>query len=255
MSIKLFPWLNVLALLAVLLINTLAVTLPINGMSTGAISDLYPSLFTPAGFTFSVWSAIYLLLIIFSIYQFWLQHEVYFAELSLWFLLSCVANACWILSWHYLYTLASVVIMLLLLFSLTRIFLLLQSITLKNSAKWIGIKLPFLFYLSWICVATIANVSCLLLDWKWGGGFLSPEYWTIVMIAIAAILGLFIAYRFKEPFFLLVLIWACFGIYSKRVNTEYQLIADAARIAAVVLAIIFGKLMVDHFKSKSTINL
>jgi hypothetical protein len=49
--------------------------------------------------------------------------------------------------------------------------------------------------------------------------------------------------------------WAFFGIYSKRVNTEYQLIADAARIAAVVLAIMFGKLMVDHFKSKSTINL
>jgi hypothetical protein len=75
------------------------------------------------------------------------------------------------------------------------------------------------------------------------------------MIAIAAVLGLFIAFRFKEPAFLLVLMWAFFGIYSKRVNTEYQLIADAARIAAVVLAIMFGKLMVDHFKSKSTINL
>lgn len=93
-----------------------------------------------------------------------------------------------------------------------------------------GVKLPFLFYLSWICVATIANVSCLLLDWKWDGGFLSPEYWTIAMISIAALLGLFIAYRFKEPAFLLVLIWAFFGIYSKRVNTDYQLIADAAKL-------------------------
>ncbi|MFM7428638.1 MAG: hypothetical protein ACKO1F_01930 [Flammeovirgaceae bacterium] len=244
MSIKLFPWLNVLALLAVLLINTLAVTLPINGMSTGAISDLYPSLFTPAGFTFSVWSAIYLLLIIFSIYQFWLQHEVYFAELSLWFLLSCVANACWILSWHYLFTLASVVIMLLLLFSLTRIFLLLKQHKMNGVWQWIALKLPFLFYLSWICVATIANISCLLLDWKWDGGFLSPEIWTVTMIAIAAVLGLFMAYRFKEPAFLLVLMWAFFGIYSKWVNTDFQLIADAARIATVVLAIMFGRFLI-----------
>jgi hypothetical protein len=247
--------LNLIGLVAVIIVNTLAITLPINGMSTGAISDLYPSLFTPAGFTFSVWSAIYLLLITFSIYQFWLQREAYFTELSLWFLLSCAANASWILVWHHLFTLASVVIMLLLLFSLTRIFMLLQQHKMKDAWQWIALKLPFLFYLSWICVATIANISCLLLDWKWDGGFLSPEIWTVTMIAIAAVLGLFIAFRFKEPAFLLVLMWAFFGIYSKRVNTEYQLIADAARIAAVVLAIMFGKLMVDHFKSKSTINL
>jgi translocator protein len=252
MNTRFLPWLNIFGLVAVLIINTLAITLPINGMSTGTISDLYPSLFTPAGFTFSIWSVIYSLLITFSVYQFWIKKESYFAELSLWFLLSCLANVSWILAWHYLFTLASVVIMLLLLFSLTRIFLLLQSITIKNTAQWIGVKLPFLFYLSWICVATIANFSCLLLSWKWEGGFLSPEYWTVAMIAIAALLGLFIAFRFKEPFFLLVLMWAFFGIYSKRVNTDYQLIADAARISAVVLAIMFGKLMVDNFKNKSS---
>ncbi len=245
-----FSLLNVVGLIVVIVINTLAITLPINGMSTGAISDLYPSLFTPAGFTFSVWSAIYLLLITFSVYQFWLQREPYFTELSLWFLLSCVANASWILVWHHLFTLASVVVMLLLLFSLTRIFLLLQSQPMKGVGEFICLKLPFLFYLSWICVATIANVSCLLLDWKWDGGFLSPEIWTVTMIAIAALLGLFIAYRFKEPAFLLVLMWAFFGIYSKRVNTDYQLIADAARIATVVLAVMAGKGLMDLSKAK-----
>ena len=155
--------LNLLALAAVIVVNALAVTLPINGMSTGAISDMYPSLFTPAGFTFSVWSAIYMLLITFSIAQFWLQRQPYFTELSLWFLLSCVANASWIMVWHHLFTLASVVVMLLLLFSLTRIFLLLSRHSL-STWQWWCIKLPFLFYLSWICVATIANISCLLLD-------------------------------------------------------------------------------------------
>ena len=249
--LKLFSWINLVCLIVVIVVNTLAVALPINGMSTGAISDLYPSLFTPAGFTFSVWSAIYLLLITFSIYQFWLQREPYFTELSMWFWLSCVANASWILAWHHLFTLASVVIMLLLLFSLTRIFLLLQRQPMKGIGEFICLKLPFLFYLSWICVATIANVSCLLLDWKWDGGFLSPEIWTVLMIGIAATLGLFIAYRFKEPAFLIVLIWAFFGIYSKRVGTEYQFIADTARVAAVVLAVMAGKLLIDKFRPTS----
>lgn len=246
-----FSVLNLMALIVVIVVNTLAITLPINGMSTGAISDLYPSLFTPAGFTFSVWSVIYMLLITFSIYQFWLQREKYFTELSMWFLLSCLANASWILAWHHLFTLASVVIMLMLLFSLTRIFLLLSEHSLRNR-QWWCVKLPFLFYLSWICVATIANVSCLLLDWKWNGGFLSPEIWTVTMIVVAALLGLFISFRYREPVFLIVLLWAFFGIYSKRVNTEHELIAEAARIAAVVLALMFGKLVVDQMKRKVT---
>ena len=60
---------NVFALMLTLTINALANILPINGMNTGELSALYPSLFTPAGFTFSIWSVIYLLLIGFVIVQ------------------------------------------------------------------------------------------------------------------------------------------------------------------------------------------
>jgi translocator protein len=235
---------NIAALVVVLTVNALANALPINGMNTGQISDLYPSLFTPAGFTFSIWSIIYLLLIAFVVCQFAIQDKSYFKELSLWFLLSCVANVSWILVWHYLFTAASVVVMLVLLYSLTQIFLLLQKSEFTKT-EWFFVKLPFLFYLSWICVATIANASTLLISWNWHGAFFSEEYWTIVMISIAALLGLFVAYRFKEPAFLLVLMWAFFGIYSKWISTEHEVIAIASRVAGIVLALMAGKLLVD----------
>jgi translocator protein len=236
---------NILALVVVLTVNTLAISLPINGMSTGKISDLYPSLFTPAGFTFSVWSVIYLLLIGFVAAQFRIKNESYFQELSLWFLLSCLANVSWILVWHHLFTTASVAVMLLLLYSLINIFLLLQKNKIKSWVEWVFIKLPFLFYLSWICVATITNISALLVALNWSGGFLSPEYWTMIMISVAALLGLFIAYKFKEPAFLLVLMWAFFGIYSRWIGTEHDVIAHTSRIAGIALAVMVGKLMVD----------
>ena len=51
--------LNTLFFVAVIVVNALANALPINGMNTGEISDLYPSLFTPSGITFSIWSVIY----------------------------------------------------------------------------------------------------------------------------------------------------------------------------------------------------
>ncbi len=193
--------LNVLGLVAVLTVNALANILPINGMNTGELSALYPSLFTPAGFTFSIWSVIYLLLIGFVIKQRSLSGNTYFAELSLWFLLSCVANASWILAWHYQFLFASVLIMILLLFSLSKIFLLLQRTDLKTLSTKLFIKLPFIFYLSWICVATIANISALLVSLSWDGGILSPINWTITLISIASVLGIFIAERFREPAF------------------------------------------------------
>ncbi|MFN3411693.1 MAG: hypothetical protein ACK4YF_06020, partial [Exilispira sp.] len=55
-------------LLAVMIfLNYRATSLPLNGKSTGELSDQYPNLFVPAGLTFSIWGIIYILLTIFSI--------------------------------------------------------------------------------------------------------------------------------------------------------------------------------------------
>ncbi len=239
MKNKNFLILNILALLWVLTVNALANILPINGMNTGEVSALYPSLFTPAGFTFSIWSVIYLLLIGFVITQFSIQGKTYFTELSLWFLASCVFNMSWILVWHYQLVYASVLIMLLLLFSLTKIFLLIQQNKLTTWKEKLFIKLPVTFYLSWICVATIANISALLVSLSWEGGILSPSAWTITMISVASLVGIFITERYREPAFLLVLIWAFFGIYSKWNGTENQSISTTALTELILLGILF----------------
>lgn len=230
--------LNFLALLATLTVNALANILPINGMNTGELSALYPSLFTPAGFTFSVWSVIYLLLIGFVIVQRSAASKPYFAELSLWFLVSCAANSSWILAWHYQYVFASVIIMVVLLFTLVRIFLLVQADSELTLLQKFFIQLPFIVYLSWICVATIANISALLVSVQWSGGPLSPVTWTITMTGIASLLGIFIVERYRKPTFFLVLIWALFGIYSKWNNTENQAIANAALGELILLAVL-----------------
>lgn len=239
MNSKLLATLNLVALAGVLTINTLAIMLPINGMSTGELSELYPSLFTPAGFTFSIWSVIYLLLIGFGVVQWKFLSKPYFTELSLWFLLSSLANISWILAWHYLFIYASLLIILILLFSLTRIFLLLRSFDINSLTEKIFIKLTFIFYFSWICVATIANASAFLVSLSWDGGILSPITWTITMITIAAALGIYISGRFREPAFLLVLIWALYGIYGKWNNTENNTIAITALVELLLLVILF----------------
>ena len=69
-SVRRYNVLSLLSFLVMVGVNALANILPINGISTGAISDSYPNLFAPAGFTFAIWGVIYLLLGVFIFHAF-----------------------------------------------------------------------------------------------------------------------------------------------------------------------------------------
>ena len=60
---------NVLAVVATLALNGLANAIPLNGQTTGEISDRFQVYFVPAGYVFSIWGLIYLALIGFAVYQ------------------------------------------------------------------------------------------------------------------------------------------------------------------------------------------
>lgn len=237
MQTKTLAVLNILALISALVINSLANILPINGMNTGEVSALYPSLFTPAGITFSIWSIIYLLLIGFVVIQWKLTTTPFFAELSIWFIISCIANMAWILVWHNLYIYASVAVMLVLLYSLTRIFLLLRSFN-GTVTEELFIKTTFTIYFSWICVATIANISALLVSIHWSGNPPNEVIWTILLMTIATSLSLYIISKFKALPYSLVTIWALFGIYLRSNSNDQSIIARTA-LTLIAILIVF----------------
>jgi translocator protein len=238
MNSKLLAILNTVALAGVLTVNALANILPINGLNTGEVSAFYPSLFTPVGLTFGIWSVIYLLLIGFIIVQWRMYNMSWFNELSMWFLLSCLANMCWIFVWHYLYVYASVVIMLMLLFTLIKIFLLLQKQSLNN-VELTFVRLPFTIYFSWICVATIANISALLISLSWHGAPLNEEVWTLIMLVIATLLSIYISIKFNAFGYPLITMWALYGIYLRWNKSEHDLIATVAISSVAILALVF----------------
>jgi benzodiazapine receptor len=227
--------LSTLALLATLAVNALANILPINGLNTGEVSALYPSLFTPAGITFSIWSIIYLLLICFVVLQ-WIKEDAYvFAEISPLFWLSCLFNCLWIIAWHYLLVSISVTIMLLLLLTLVQLFLKIRKISLTLWYEKIFIRLTFTIYLAWICVATIANVATLFVSNQWDGLFLTPLLWTLVMMCVAALLAAYMTLRYRIPVFALVVSWALYGIYVRWQNGEQPSIEYLAIGLLIVL--------------------
>jgi translocator protein len=81
-------------------INALAVTLPINHVSTKQLSDTLSTLITPIGWTFSIWSVIYVSLSIIAIWMMWKQINVS-RHIVRAYITSCICNAAWIVVWHY----------------------------------------------------------------------------------------------------------------------------------------------------------
>ena len=228
--------LNIVTLVLVLVVNTLASTLPLNGMDTGQISDNIPSLFTPAGYVFSIWGVIYLALIAFAVYQALpaQRDNLRLQKIGWWFVISNLFNSAWIFAWHYLQFGLSLVIMLGLLASL----LILYSkagIGVQKAADWkekLFLDIPFGIYLGWIAVATIANVSTVLLKINWNGFGIAPEIWTVVVILVGTALAVAMAFLRKEIAYPLVAVWAFIGIYNAR--PEVTPVAVTALIGAAI---------------------
>jgi translocator protein len=224
------------------IVNGLANYLPLNGLTTGDVSALYPNKFVPDGFTFSIWSIIYLWLLVFLGYTtnilIWLpgvdhRYDRIISILPLfWF--SCLLNASWIISWHYLQVLISLIIMLLLLFTLFSIYKKLQiNPAQPRKRDHLLVEVPFYIYFGWISVATIANTTALLVHHNWLGGPLSESTWSIIMMAIAAVLGIWMSLRHHRPAFTLVIIWALLGIQRSQ-GELFPAVEWAAIIGAVL---------------------
>lgn len=63
-QINYFRYLNIIAFIVTIIINSLAgSTTFIGGQLTAQVSDANPTLITPAGYVFSIWGIIYLLLV------------------------------------------------------------------------------------------------------------------------------------------------------------------------------------------------
>jgi hypothetical protein len=101
------------------------------------------------------------------------------------------------------------------------------------------IKAAFGIYLGWICIASIANVTALLVNYNWNGFNIPEETWTIVMISAGAIIAAVTLYRVDNPFIGLSVIWAFTGIIIKR-QGDYRSIVITAIIALVLVGVVSG---------------
>jgi hypothetical protein len=224
-------YINLFLFAGMIVMNYLANALPLNGKATNELSDSLPNLFVPAGITFAIWGVIYLLLLTYSVVQFTGKNQIAISGISWLFGVSCILNALWIVTWHYEKLPLSLLVMLGLLVSLIWINLIIKDLPLGI------LKAAFGVYLGWICIATVANVTALLVSYSWTGFGISRETWTITMITAGTLILSITILRIENPFVGLSVIWAFTGIIIKR-HDDYRSIVIAAAVAMIVVGLV-----------------
>ena len=241
-------WVVVLALIVTLVVNGLANALPLNGLTTGDISDRFEVYFVPAGYVFSIWGLIYLALIAFAVYQALpaQRENPALRRIGYWFAGSCLANAAWIFLWHYEQFPLTLVAMLALLALLIVVYLRLGIGRKKvpPAEVWL-VQVPFSIYLGWITVATVANVTSLLDYLGWGGWGIDPQVWAVIMLIAATIIGSLLSLTrgsaaAPTAAYMLVLMWAFAGIAVKHAGVPLVAISAWVMTAVVGVMLVVG---------------
>jgi hypothetical protein len=218
---------NVAAVLLALAMNFLIDGLPVNGVNTAQVSDSYPNMFTPPGFVFIIWAAIYMLAMFFAIYQVRgnQRSEPYIASIGWLYLISALINVVWLIVFHYSYGapilyLVSTVLLLLLLGDLLLIY---RRLDIGGDDASRGVKCwvhaPISIYLGWISVASIAGVASAINVIAPGIPLAMQAIATAVMMVVALGLASIMLWARRDAIFAIVIVWSVYGISTKQAGT------------------------------------
>ncbi len=239
-------FLIIFALVCTLVMNALANILPLNGVDTGTLSDRYPILTVPAGYAFSIWGLIYLGLLGFAVYQALpaQRDNPRIGRIAVPFLVSCIANILWIVTWHWQILPVNIVMMLVLLASLITIYRRLREDTATPSlGERLLVRVPFSIYMGWITVATIVNATVVLYAAGWQDTGSIGAMLAAVLFVVAAAIATAIALRFRDPAYALVVVWALVAVSQKHAGVP--LVATSAIVLAGVIALVAGYALVQ----------
>lgn len=167
---------------------------PIQDAAGGALGA-NATILAPAGPAFSIWSVIYVGLLAYAVWQLFPSQAARPRQRTLgyWMVASLLLNAAWILSVQFGFLALSAVFIVLLLAVLVCAFVLLQRTPGSGVAEAIVFDGTVGLYLGWVMVATVANITSVLMVAGFGGFGWAPGAWGVALLAIVAGIGVALA--------------------------------------------------------------
>lgn len=201
------------------------------------------SFIDPINFAFAIWGPIFLLLIIFVVYQLRglfkgriNQVETnYIDQVSIYFMLSTIMTSFWYAFWLYRIIWLATIFMILYLISLLIGYIRLKiNLVERNKTQKIAITIPWSMYTAWVTAATIVSITTFLVSIGFNNPpfILSDIYWAVVVLVVVLIVYTATLLTRKDYVFGVVGIWVLLGIMFER------LVASVVVFEIVITSII-----------------
>lgn len=222
------------ASLGMIAFNWLGAAGRINGVTPDAISARYPTLLTPAVYAVSIWSLIYVGMLVFSIYQALPANGVRFRSIRSLYILSCALNCAWIYFWHgdqIAICFAIILALCITLYFITR--------RLRDpdsfSEAWLA-KAPFGLYFGWVTAAVFVNLAVLLAYLNVRLSDSSATAFGVVMILIVSAMAVWAWIKLNNSFFPLAVAWALTAIAVQQSGHTLIVVACSIGVVAALIA-------------------
>ena len=222
-------WAVLFSVIINIFFNILSSIGEINGQPNGEIFHQYNSPFTPADFTFGIWSLIYISYLVYAAAQLLptQREKIIYRELALPFIAVNLLSVAWLYLFSYkLLGLSVLVIFIMLVLSLLLFHRVRIAKNMHKVSTWLTI--PFSLLSGWLSVTFLANLA----TWATNEGNPLSNDAATSMILVAALAAVIINLRYRDWLYPLVIAWANFGIWSA--NRELN-----DRVAAVAIGVVF----------------
>lgn len=210
---------------------------PIQDAAGGALAADATTI-APGGGAFSIWSVIYLGLVAYAVWQLLPAQRADERQRRLGYPIaaSLLLNAAWILSIQFGLLLLSVPLIVALLAVLGWAFLFTLSTRPKNIVETVVADGTIGLYLGWVSIAAAANITAVLVDAGFNGFGLSESAWSVIVIAVAGLVGVLTAIRGRGRLApAAALSWGLAWVAIARLTGD--LLSTPAAVAAIVAVV------------------
>lgn len=205
--------------------------LPLNWFNQADVSNMYATSITPAGFTFSIWSIIYLSWLVLGFYNIFYKKKEKIKKQDIYLLASAqILTVLWLIPWHYNFIWMSLVIMLWILWTL-------WYLSTKHMKDKLFQWTVYLFF-GWILVATIANIHIFLVS---ADLYIFPIVFWVISLILWAYINSYIIKKYSSIIPAIVFIWALIWIISN--HTNIYIISTSYAIIFILWVIIYKNKM------------
>jgi tryptophan-rich sensory protein len=217
----------------------------VGGITTADVANSFDStnFFFPANFVFPIiWTTIYSLVAFFAVWQALpaQRDNPRAVRTGPVVAINMILNAAWVLVFGQQMWLLSEIIIIAILVTCGLSYLYMRTgkvggVSRGEKIAWAGMAI----YFGWVTVATVANTSLLLVTMDMTNLFgIAPSTWGVIMLVVAAVVGLGVSFTLHEPAYLGVFLFAYLGVVYKQMNGGASDVAITAAIGAALFAVI-----------------